>query len=326
MGRRLARGLVGLASAFALVGSVVGCVPVLPVLPQPTSVRETRSPLRAIDRLGRWEGGRFGPVEPDSVSPSHLYVIVHGWAPGWGGAAQRDRSLRSWEARDVEGRRFEPWIDRLADVIEGRDPYAVIVSYSWLDGAATSRSPLAQRNAWATTQMHGRLMAEAVSQAWSDDFIEGGGRMHFIGHSYGARVAAIGAISLPKAPQQITTFDSPDATWTRLTGGQTDLGDLLAKLPVGRGPGEVFVDNYVSMVGARYGSRSGVVDVALSPPFSTLDYRHRHLYPTDFYARTADRSIGLGWSPLLGGRPPAPGCYSQPYGRLDVQPGCGGLP
>ncbi|HJL18605.1 MAG TPA: hypothetical protein RMH99_23290 [Sandaracinaceae bacterium LLY-WYZ-13_1] len=317
----------------ALVSTVLllagGCVPVVPVpvLPQPNAVHgEARSDLTPVERLGRWDGERFVPVRAGSVPPSHLYVIVHGWAPGWGRSVVDEPRLRSWQARDGEGQPFEPWVHALARVIEDHDPHAVVLSYSWLDDAGTSRFILAQRNAWAHTDEHGQLMAEGVRHAWREDFIAGAGRMHLIGHSYGARVAALAALYLPKRPQHLTTFDPPDATMTYMTGGQTRLADVLRKLPVGRGRGKVFVDNYVSMVGARYGGSAAVVDVTLSPPYSAFDYRRRHLYPMDFYARTADRDIGFGWSPLRASRPPAAGCWHQPYGEVALVAGCGGLP
>ena len=303
-----------------------GCVPV-PVLPQPTSVRTpSLASLPAVSRLGRWDGERFVPVAPESVPPSHVYALVHGWAPGWSDAVREDPALRSWEARDPEGREFEPWIARLARAIESRDPHAVVLAYSWLDDAATIPFILAQREAWAHTDLHGRLLAEALARGRAPGFIEGAGRTHLIGHSYGARVAALAALYLPKAPQALTTFDPPDAMMTHITGSQLRLADIFRKLPVGRGPGRVFVDNYVSMVGGRYGGEAPVVDVALSPPYSAFSYRRRHLYPMDFYARTAQREIGLGWSPLIAERPPAPGCFEQPYGQLDLVAGCSGLP
>lgn len=311
----------------ALAGLAGGCVPVVPVLPQPSPVdAPPLSTLAAIDRLGRWNGERFVPITAESLPPSHLYVIVHGWAPGWSRQVAESPGLRSWEARDERGNPFEPWVPRLARAIEARDPHAVILTYSWIDHAATPRFIFAQRKAWAYTDLHGRVLAEVLTRAWRDDFIDGSGRMHLIGHSYGARVAALAALYLPKAPQHLTTFDPPDATMTHLTGSQIGLADIFRKLPVGRGPGRVFVDNYVSMVGGRYATEAPVVDVALSPPFSALDYRSRHLYPMDFYARTAQREIGLGWSPLIASRSPAPGCWQQPYGQLDLVVGCAGLP
>lgn len=311
----------GLAALYA------GCVPIVPVLPQPSSVSgPSAGPPSPVQRLGRWDGERFEEVAAETIPPSHLYVIVHGWAPGWSEQVLKDPVVRSWEALDENGVPFEPWVARLARAIEERDRYAIVLAYSWIDDAATSRFILAQRNAWAYTDLHGRTLAEAITRVWRRDFIEGSGRMHLIGHSYGARVAALAALYLPKAPQHLTTFDPPDAPMTHLTGAQIRLGDVFRKLPIGRGPGRIFVDNYVSMVGGRYASDVAVVDVTLSPPYGTLAYRQRHLYPMDFYARTSDLDIGLGWSPLLAASSPPPGCWRQPYGRIELLAGCLGLP
>lgn len=308
----------------SIAALLTGCVPVVPLLPEPTAVEAAdTSPLSMSERLGRWDGERFVDIEPGSLPPSHVHVLVHGWAPGWGGRAMADPALRSWEA---EG--FEPWVETLARAIAAADPHAVVVAYSWLDDAATSRSILAQRNAWARTELHGQMLALALDRATSEEFTAGAGRVQLIGHSYGARVAAVAAIHLRKAPQQLTIFDSPDSTITRMTGANARLADLLRKLPVGTARGDVFVDNYVSMVGSRYSHGvPGVVDVALAPPYSPFAYRNRHLYPIAFYERSGREDFGLGWSPLVSSAGlPSPGCYQQLYGEMELESGCAGLP
>lgn len=278
--------------------------------------------LSPVERLGRFDGDGFRAVEPGSIPPSHVYVLVHGWAPGWGGAVIDEPALRSWETGH-DG--FEPWVWDLASAITEADPHAVVLAYSWLDDAATNRFVLAQRRAFAHTDLHGRWLAEALVQSAREDFVEGAGRVHLIGHSYGARVVTLAAIYSPKKPQQITVFDSPDSTMTYWTGSQALLASLLRKLPIGTEQGTVFVDNYVSMVGAPY-HMEGVVDVVLAPPYGTMDYRSRHLYPMEFYAQTGRLGFGLGWSPLIAAHAPAPGCYHQEYGQLALEPGCTGLP
>lgn len=322
--------LVGSSTLPAVIGcalAMMGCIPIPVPLPQPQPVspEQAGSALGAIERLGRFDGTRFHPVAPRSVPPSHLYVLVHGWAPGWDDAVLRAPRLRSWEATDDAGAPFEPWMTTLAQAILGADPHAVVLAYSWLDDAATSRLLFAQRNAISHTDLHGRWLAEGITQATADDFIAEAGRMHLIGHSYGARVVTLAAFYLPKKPQHITLFDSPDAPLTHFTGSQAMLESLLRKLPLGRGPGRIFVDNYVSMVGVRYGGREGlsaIVDVRLAPPYGAMDYRRRHLYPMEFYAKTGQRSFGLGWSPLIAAETPRAGCYQQAYGRLAISLGC----
>ncbi len=309
-----------------------GCVPIVVVplpTPEPITEENAGSVLEPWERLARLDGDGFVEVAPHSIPPSHTYVLVHGWAPGWGNSVHADPRLRCWEARDGRGRPFEPWMLDLSRAISEANPHAVVLVYSWLDDAATGRFMLAQRRAFAHTDLHGRLLAESLEQALGASFSDGGGRIHLIGHSYGARVAVLGALAMQRRPAQVTIFDSPDAPLTHITGSNTGLADLLRSLPIGSGPDQVFVDNYVSMVGSPYHhSRglAGVVDVVLTPPYSSLDYRHRHLYPMRFYAQTGGRDFGLGWSPLIARRAPVPDCYQQAYGRMAVERGCAGVP
>jgi hypothetical protein len=101
--RRLIAGLVAILA--------VGCV-----LPAPRSAQvELRAgSLAPVARLGRWDGERFVAVAPSSLPPSHLRVVVHGWAPGWGRALREAPDLVAWRATDAEGRPFEPWMSALA--------------------------------------------------------------------------------------------------------------------------------------------------------------------------------------------------------------------
>ena len=309
-----------LAALFA-----VGCV-----LPEPRMVEGTATlDIEQVARLGRWDGERFVEVTPGSVPESNVRVIVHGWAPGWGDDVRRHPDLRAWDATDTRGRSFEPWMPELARALAASDPHAIVLSYSWIDDAATGRFPLAQRDALAATELHGRRLAAALEIALRPSFRARGGRVQLLGHSYGARVAAVAAVSLAMPPDQLTLFDPPETAMTAVTGSQLHLERILAQLPLGWGPGSTFVDNYVSMVGVRYAvqlSNDGVVDVALAPPHGAFDYRHRHNYPMSFYAQTAGTSVGMAWSPLspTATRPEA-GCWEQPYGEIRLVRGCAGL-
>lgn len=283
-----------------------------------------------IARLGRWDGERFVAVEPGSIPAAHLRVIVHGWAPGWGARVRADRSLRAWDATDDHGEPFEPWMSTLARALTAHDAHAVVVCYSWLDDAATGRFPLAQRSAAAHTIEHGLLLSRALDAAIAPEFHAHDGRVHLLGHSYGARVATEAAIAMDPAPAQLTLFDAPDAPVVWVTGSQMQLGELLRSLPLGWGAERTFVDNYVSMVGARYRDRDPtigpLVEVSLAPPHSVFDYRHRHVYPMAFYAATSGTGVGLGWSPLtLGARAPRAGCWEQPFGESTLHHGCSSL-
>ncbi|AKF10886.1 hypothetical protein [Sandaracinus amylolyticus] len=313
---------------------VVGCALLALgcVLPAPRSVRleADASTLQPLARLGRWDGTRFVAVTPGSLPPSHLRVVVHGWAPGWGRAVRNTPSLLAWDAIDARGRRFEPWLRELAQTLAAHDPHTIVVAYSWLDDAATGRFPLAQRDAAAHVRPHGALLARAIEAATAPEFEAHGGQVHLLGHSYGARVASEAAVAMEHAPAQLTLFDAPDAPLVWVTGSHMHLAELLPALQIGWGAGRTFVENYVAMVGARYTSQplglGALVEVALAPPHGAFDYRHRHNYPMRFYASTAGTSFGLGWSPLTpGAQAPAPGCWEQRFGEIALDRGCSGL-
>ena len=311
--------------AAVLVLLSAGCALTLPP-PRTVTSGESRERLAPVARLGRWHEGRFVEVTPGSIPPSHLRVLVHGWTPGHDRAAARAGAraasraasragARTWELATDPDAPVEPWMADLARTFTERDPYSVVVAYSWLDDSSTRRVPLAERNALAHTTLHGQMLAEALAEAIAPNFHDGHGAVHLLGHSYGARVASIAADHLDPRPIQLTLFDAPDATLTHISGSGTGLSELLGELPIGWGSGETFVDSYVSMVGRRYGHLAGLggmVDVVLAPPFGALAYRPRHLYPMAFYAASAGSGFGFDWSPLASDpAPPIPGCFEQ---------------
>lgn len=268
-----------------------------------------------VARLGRWNGTRFVDVAPGSIPPSTLRVLVHGWTPGWDRGVIQEDHRRGWELTSPSGEPFEPWMGELARMIVTHDPHAVVVAFSWADESSTLAVPLAQRRALVRTNAYGEVLAEAVEGGLAEGFYEGNGRIQLVGHSYGARVAAIAAAQMSHAPAQLTLFDAPDGLLSEMAGSEAEMPELLARLPIGWGAGRTFVDNYVSMVGRRYAWREGlgsIRDVALAPPFGPLSYRRRHLYPMRFYEDSAGHGFGYDWSPLTG-RTTAPegGCYEQ---------------
>lgn len=318
------------AMTALLALAAVGCVLPPPRTATVGEAADGEGAASSVARLGRWDGTRFVAVSPRSIPASHLRVVVHGWAPGWGGVVRSRPSLTAWSAIDTQGRAFEPWMASTARTLLAHDPHAVVVAYSWLDDAATGRFPLAQRDAAAFVRPHGQLLARALEEAVEPGFEARGGQVHLLGHSYGARVATDAAVALQHPPAQLTLFDAPDAPVVWVTGSQMQLADVLPQLPIGWGAGRTFVENYVSMVGVRYTSQpsgvEGLVEVALAPPHGTFDYRGRHNYPMRFYARTAGTPFGIGWSPLTpGAEPPDPGCWEQRFGEIALQRGCSGL-
>jgi hypothetical protein len=324
---------VRFAALAVAIGLGSGCfppMPAVPMLPAPASLdAETAHDDHPIARLGRWNGERFDEVEEGAIPASHLRVIVHGWARGWGSRV-RSSPMHAWEAVDERGRPFEPWMHALARTIAEHDRYAIVLSYSWLDDAATGRAALAQRRALVHTSQHGALLSRALEAAIAPDFRARGGQIHLLGHSLGARVATAAALELDPPPIQLTLFDAPESAAVRMTGSQANLGELLRALPLGWGAGRTFVDNYVAAVGVRYRGRDPsigpLVEVTLSPPHSILDYGHRHTYPMQFYAETSGSPFGLGWSPLTAGASaPEPGCWEQPFGETSLHHGCNEL-
>ncbi len=265
-----------------------------------------------VSRLGRWDGERFIEVTPGTLPPSTLRVLVHGWTPGWDRRGIREGHRRAWDLTSDTGEPFEPWMTDLARVITETDPHAVVVVYSWADDSSTIQSPLAERRALSLTTIYGEVLADAIQTGLAYDFYSGNGQIQLVGHSYGARVAAVAANALDIPPAQLTLFDAPDSQMVEFLGSEAGVDALLRRLPLGWGAGEVFVDNYVSMIGRRYGWEEGlssVRDVSLAPPYGSFRYRPRHLYPMHFYEDSPGRGYGYDWSPLSGRQRPPEGGY-----------------
>lgn len=311
-----------LLPVLALLAS--GCIP----QPRMVSAAEAPSSIAPHERVGRWNGERFVQVTPGSIPPSHLYVLVHGWAPGWNAEVEREPELRAWDARSPTGEAFQPWFDELAVALTEADPHAVVVVYSWLDDAASIPFFFAGRRVMSHTDLHGRWLAEGLTEALDPRFAAENGGVHLIGHSYGARVAARAAAELDPVPRQLTMFDAPENVMTYMSGSQAGMHQTLRELPIGRGEGQIFVENYISMMGSHlhtWAGLEGVVDVYLRPNMGSGEYRRRHSYGMQFYARSARTPVGLGWSRLLGeSAAPAPGCYEQQWDAMRVRRGCYG--
>lgn len=277
-----------------------------------------------IARLGRWDGTTFVPVEPGSVGSGDVYVLVHGWAPGYLAAVEQHRGpgpLLAWapQAVDAQGEGMFTEFLPMAAAITRDDPTATVLGFSWLDGSATAYSPFDAWMSEAQTDINGQRLAAALGQLLASTFVSAGGHVHLIGHSHGAKVATVAAIALPRPPEQLTLLDSPENVLAQLPGAANHLEGYLPLLPIGRAPGDTFVDNYFSITGERYGtfpSLESVVDVALDPArygeLSINDLIARHEYPVDWYTRSAQdlaADVGLAWSPLIGAPPRCQVCF-----------------
>jgi hypothetical protein len=148
------------------------------------------------------------------------------------------------------------------------------------------------------TQWAGQMLAAAIDEALAPDFYGANqGLVHLMGHSHGAKVATVAAVTLEAADRpvsQLTLFDSPemgplvkmsptaapvDLGVAGLGGGQNFSWRFLQELPeISRTPvaadrqatGGTFVENYYSRsgFGSAVGGHTGlgeVVDVSLRP-------------------------------------------------------------
>ncbi len=277
-----------------------------------------------ISRLGRWNGTTFVPVAPGSVQSGDLYVLVHGWAPGYLAAVQHYRGpgvLLAWAPQAVNslGQGMFTNFLPLAAAITRDDPKATVLGFSWLDDSATALSPFDAWKSEAKTDLNGQRLAAALGQVIGPQFLADGGRIHLIGHSHGAKVATVAAIALDRPPAQLTLLDSPENVLAQLPGAANHLEGYLPLLSIGRAPDQTFVDNYFSITGERYGtfpSLQSVLDVQLDPAqFGELSIDNliaRHGYPVSWYTASANdlaADVGFAWSPLLGKPPDCGVCF-----------------
>jgi pimeloyl-ACP methyl ester carboxylesterase len=209
-------------------------VPILPEYP-------------AIQRLAYYDSNAemFEPftalhtIANSSTTPDNVYVISHGWAPGylsWVENIQKQKGNPlplSWNTWQGAGKKpsdgpTTPWLFKaskthfgltsftisdtgLAQKILAVDPQATVVAYSWIDNSATNNGtfgiPKNPEHSQAYTTMNGMRMAEAIVQALAPDYYQGLGKVHLIGHSHGARVATEAALALQQAGKISPQFD-----------------------------------------------------------------------------------------------------------------------
>jgi hypothetical protein len=310
--------VLGFAVLAAACGTTEG-----PVAHDALAFRPERE-VPPIERLGRWDGTTFVPVSAGSVRSGDLYVLVHGWAAGYLAAVRRYRGpgpLLAWspQAVNAAGQPMFGSFLPLAAAITRQDPKATVLGFSWLDDSATALSPFDAWESEARTDLNGQRLAAALGQVVAPTFLADGGRIHLIGHSHGAKVATVAAVALDRPPAQLTLLDSPESLLARLPGAANHLEGYLPLLPIGRAPGQTFVDSYFSIAGERYDtfpSLQSVLDVQLDPAqlglLSVDDLIARHSYPVAWYADSAnDRAadVGFSWSPLVGAPPDCLVCF-----------------
>jgi len=269
----------------------------------------------ALGRLSRFDGAAFHPVVEGGVDVPFVHVFVHGWQPGF---RLQERlhavtdvvpAVPAWDPRlvDAAGRTLISAYLPLLAALAGLGADHGVLWYSWLDEAATDADMLLAFRSRQATQVNGRRLAMALQQSFGRRDV----RMHLIGHSHGSAVVTHAAVSLGRAPEQLTFLDAPESPIRRLSGAADLIDAVLPRMRPGRGPGRTFVDSYSTVFGRAYHRKPGlsaVVDVALAAPVTTSRDPVRainsaHLYAVDWYARSvreAARGVGYGWSPLAG--------------------------
>ena len=216
-----------------------------------------------LERLGRWNGSGWDPVDADAIGHGDVRILSHGWAPGMRPLVEASpRFLRVWDpdAITAEGARFDRWYAPLAHAIRESDPTATVLAYTWVDQSATTTSRLRGARSQLRTNAAGQTLAVALREALGDSRP----RPHLIGHSHGAKVVTVAAALLPEPPRQLTLLDSPENLLPVIGGALNDLSSYLRALPIGTAAGETFVDNYTSMYGTISGSAYPAIWAVLS--------------------------------------------------------------
>ena len=240
-------------------------------------------------------------------------VMSHGWTPGyldiWEGLqATSDQLVTYWDPGMTDastGELLSSGFATLAAALQGADPDATVMMFSWADQSSTALDPFVAYATERATEVNGHRLATAIDQALAPQFTDDGGLVHLIGHSFGANVATTAALALADPPRQLTLFDSPEVNLTEFLGLANLLRYKLTRLDIGRGPGQTFVDNYRSLLGERYAVFPGlgqIADVELLPPPSDPG-EIKHEFPIGWYAESASTpgsQVGYVWSPLAG--------------------------
>lgn len=291
----------------------------------PSALQNDMSPWPLLQRLGKWNGTTFAPMDAGEIQGGQVIALAHGWSPGFADDYNNLQNNSStlvtfWNSQLVDPQSNQPLATNfftLASALQSAAPSAAIVMYSWIDQSATTNNIFQAEQGERATEINGHRMAAALEQALSPAFTSNGGQLHLIGHSFGANVATTAALSLANQPQQLTLFDSPENNLARFGGAANNLQYKLPRLPLGRSAGEIFVDNYISEVGVSYGDDPGlasVVNTKLAPPAKD-NGGQRHQFPILWYAQSAQsQSAGVGywWSPMAGGNPQTVGAsYKQ---------------
>lgn len=272
-----------------------------------------------IERLGQWIGGtepveagtspsgNFQAVAADSLgsgtNPPTIYVLIHGWAPGYSSVVQANGGNLLWWSPDAyivvqngDGTTTNTWTSNwawsavrvplspafavnttgLLQSIKAYDSSAEILAYSWIDDSATPSGDLNLDEAYiseAFTHANGLRLADALLTAIDRSFWKSGGKLRLIGHSHGSKVGTVAAFALQQLQlnvQALTILDAPENEVETLEHNAANmLGFYLQQMIIADPTSEdgtgTFVDNYVSCFGVGYAGLDNVVEVVLDP-------------------------------------------------------------
>lgn len=315
-----------------------------------------------LQRLGRWTGGNtavpvgtdpsryFAAVATGSIgggaTPPNIYVLAHGWAPGYRAAVDKAGGNLLWwgSAASAAGIWTSDWAWSPVTValkpppappfvvntrgmlqsIATFDPTAVILAYSWIDDSATDAGYTNLDEVYqseAYTHVNGMRLANALQSAIAPTFWnQSRGVLRIIGHSHGSKVATVAALTLQDAGRRashLTICDAPESEITLEANAANLLGHYLGKLqiadptvPSGAG---TMVDNYASYFGVAYAGPphvNQVVEVALDPSklYGPTDVGDRHSYAATWYGAAAGGAGSIGQKAGFAW-PPAPSSY-----------------
>ena len=320
-------------------------------------------------RLGLWRGdtvqlkrgdppSRYfaamgeGELGAEQGGPYHVYVVAHGWAPGWRAVVDAHRGNLLWwdDAAHAGGVWAADWAwtpvsgydpalpvnpTGLLQAIRAFDPTSWVFAYSWLDDSATDGSYSELEEVYeseAYTQVNGIRLANAllrllVPQFWTNP----ANRLHLIGHSHGSKVVTVAALALQKLGlplAHLTLLDAPESEGTLGVNGANFLGFFLEQMqiadPTNPASAGTFVDNYPSYFGVAYGSPrlANVVNAVLDPSklYNPTDPGDQHSYAAAWYGAAAAEARKYGLQPAGLAWPPPP----KPFQPALLQTWAGG--
>lgn len=247
-------------------------------------------PAGAIDvrqRFGQWVLGprslpagqnpqsAFAAVTASNLQNTNVYVVTHGWAPGWNPAVLRASSKILWwsTAAGVHPKTYGPcttstclwpsdwaWTASsttyngmpfvvsnggLLAAIVVNDPDALVLAYSWLDDSGTDGGAVADLScaylSQGYTNLNGLRLAAGLRTILGDSFWQpsNNNSLHLIGHSHGSKVVTTAAWALQKnglRVDQLTLLDSPEDFETRDDGAANFNWLYLGDMTIGTRP------------------------------------------------------------------------------------------